>query len=253
MYFGPETGGYKQTVGHVRRFLDHWCSIGAICWRMCQHWALGLFFVSGKSPAGPVCGITPQDPSRAGSQKRKQLSDNELLCCDQTSAFPRSGWGSWECVKNHTLTRSLSCSCTHVCMQMLASLHMERQKQNLEPNRFYYPDETFARVVSQHNINPVKVKDKHPMFATTVQPWEEEEENLSLSQNAVLFLGTPLKGLRSSLWQQRGFAVQTTHILRLTPVNWAGGFTQVCLSLESSMLPQSHMTVEDSGLLNDLA
>lgn len=27
-----------------------------------------------------------------------------------------------------------------------------------------------GRVVSQHNINPVKVKDKHPMFATTVQP-----------------------------------------------------------------------------------
>lgn len=93
------------------------------------------------------------------------------------------------------------------------------------------------------------------MFATTVEPWEEEEENLSLSQNAVLFLETALKGLRSSLWQQRGFAVQTTHILRLTPVNWAGGFTQVCLSLESSMLPQSHMTAGDwhSGLLNDLA
>lgn len=141
------------------------------------------------------------------------------------------------CQESHTHKQSLMCSCTHVCMQMPASLHMERQKQNLEPNHFYYLDGTLARVVSQHNITPVKVKDKHPMFATTVQPWEEVEENLSLSQNAVLFLGTALKGLRSSLWQRCGFAVQTTHILRLTPVNWAGSFTQVCLSLESSMLP----------------
>ena len=50
-----------------------------------------FFFFSGKLPAGPVCGITPQDPSRADSQKRKQLSDNELLFCDQTSAVLRTG------------------------------------------------------------------------------------------------------------------------------------------------------------------
>lgn len=58
---------------------------------------LFLFF-SGKSPAGPVCGITPKDPSKAGSQKRKQLSDNELLY------FPGEWMRKLDCVKNtHTL------------------------------------------------------------------------------------------------------------------------------------------------------
>lgn len=57
-----------------------------------------FFFFSGKSPAGPVCGITPKDPSKAGSQKRKQLSDNELLY------FPGEWMRKLDCVKNtHTL------------------------------------------------------------------------------------------------------------------------------------------------------
>lgn len=136
MEFVVKAGGWKQTIRGVGLFLGHQGSIDATCWWMCQHWPLSpflfcvfccifwgvflfSFFVSGKSPAGPVCGITPQDPSRAGSQKRKQLSDNELLCCDQTSAFARSGWGSWECVKNHTLTRSLVRFRAHGWMQTL--------------------------------------------------------------------------------------------------------------------------------------
>ena len=145
MYFGHGTGGYKLTRGDV------WCSSGAICWRMCQHWAHGLFCVcvcvcvcvrAGKPPAGPVCGITPQDPSRAGSQKRKQLSDNELLFCDQTSAFLRSGWGSWERVKNHTHAR-LYTRCTHTyCMHTCAyseALHTHIKEATLTTRWTTYP------------------------------------------------------------------------------------------------------------------
>lgn len=80
------------------------------------------------------------------------------------------------------------------------------------------------------------------MFCTTIRSWGEKEKNVRLSKNAGLFLERALKGLYSSLWQQHGFAMQTVHILRLTPVNWAGRLTQVRLSLESSMLPQSQMT-----------
>lgn len=114
--------------------LDQWWSIGAICWRMCQHWA-GFFFFLGKLPAGPVCGITPQDPSRAGSQKRKQLSDNELLFCDQTSAFLRSEWGSWECVKNHThgYTRSHVPIYTHIVWLLVKVTHIRKTKLQVEP------------------------------------------------------------------------------------------------------------------------
>lgn len=74
--------------------------------RACEPFLFFIFFfiisLSGKWPAGPVCGITAQDPSRAGSQKRKQLSDNKLLFCDQMSVFLMSGWGCWESVNNHT-------------------------------------------------------------------------------------------------------------------------------------------------------
>lgn len=82
-----------------------------------------FFFFLGKLPAGPVCGITPQDPSRAGSQKRKQLSDNELLFCDQTSAFPRSEWGCWERVKYLTYTHIV---CIIVHIKMLMRSHAEK-------------------------------------------------------------------------------------------------------------------------------
>lgn len=179
MYFGPETGGYKQTVGHVRRFLDHWCSIGAICWRMCQHWALGLFFCFRKISSW-LCVWNYTPGSKQGRLSEKKTAVRQWITVLWPDKCLSEEWMRklGVCQESHTHTQSLVCSCTHVCMQMPASSHMERQKQNIEPNRFYYPDETLARVVSQHNINPVKVKDKHPMFTTTVQPWEEEEEML---------------------------------------------------------------------------
>lgn len=80
--------------------MDQWCCFGAFCWQICQLRAQSAFssFFSGKSPAGPVCGITPKDPSKAGSQKRKQLSDNELLY------FSGEWMRKLDCVKNtHTL------------------------------------------------------------------------------------------------------------------------------------------------------
>lgn len=179
MEFVVKAGGCKQTLGDVCQFLGHRGSIGPICWRMCQRWALGplFFFVSGKSPAGLVCGITPQDPSRVASQKRKQLSDNELLCCDQTSAFARSGWGSWECVKNHTLTRRPSCcSCAHVWMQMLVNFTCE---QNLKLKHFYYLDGTLAGVVSQHSINPLRLKINTPCSLIHYSPKKKKEKKIS--------------------------------------------------------------------------
>lgn len=146
-----------------------------------------FFFVSGKSPAGLVCGITPQDPSRVASQKRKQLSDNELLCCDQTSAFARSGWGSWECVKNHTLTRRPSCgSCAHVWMQMLVNFTCE---QNLKLKHFYYLDGTLAGVVSQHSINPLRLKINTPRSLIHYSPKKKrKKKNLRLPLNAICFV-----------------------------------------------------------------
>lgn len=90
-----------------------------------------IFFLSGKSPAGPMCGITAQDPSRAGSQKRKQLSDNKLLFCDQTIVFLRSGWGSWECVKNDTQIPTCPCIYiyvslwSHTCTDGISKSHVE--------------------------------------------------------------------------------------------------------------------------------
>lgn len=90
-----------------------------------------FFFLSGKSPAGPMCGITAQDPSRAGSEKRKQLSDNKLLFCDQTIVFLRSGWGSWECVKNDTQIPTCPCIYiyvslwSHTCTDGISKSHVE--------------------------------------------------------------------------------------------------------------------------------
>lgn len=105
MCFGHETGGSGLEEIHV------YSATVMVYWRMCRRLAsVGLyFFVSlslsfslspGKSPAGPVCGITPRDPSGTSSQKRKQLSNNELLC------FQRIGRRSWENIymqnKSHT-------------------------------------------------------------------------------------------------------------------------------------------------------
>ena len=111
------------------------------CYLLADVSALGsLPFFLGKLPAGPVCGITPQDPSRAGSQKRKQLSDNELLFCDQTSAFLRSEWGSWECVKNHThgYTHSHVPTYTHIVWIPAEVTHI--RKTNYKLNHFSYLD-----------------------------------------------------------------------------------------------------------------
>lgn len=69
-----------------------------------------------------------------------------------------------------------------------------------------------------------------------------EKKNLRPSKNAILFLAGALRGLRGALWQRRGSAVQTAHILELTPVNRAGGFTRAHRSLPSSMPPQSRRT-----------
>ena len=275
MYFGHGTGGYKLTRGDV------WCSSGAICWRMCQHWAHGLFCVcvcvcvcvrAGKPPAGPVCGITPQDPSRAGSQKRKQLSDNELLFCDQTSAFLRSGWGSWERVKNHTHAR-LYTRCTHTyCMHTCAyseALHTHIKEATLTTRWTTYPIwtepvkpaiiytsqghifYTNCTEPTQHKHNKIQSSPhtyKHPCVQCHLKilrgGGKGRKKNLRLSKNAFLFLVRALKGLYGSLWQQRGFAMQTAHILRLTLVNRAGSFhTATPEPADLNAASVSHMTV----------
>lgn len=68
-------------IKKLRRHVAFW-SIDVLSllffWLMLQLWAFFFFCFLGHSPAGLVCGITPQDPSRAGSQKRKQLWDNEF-------------------------------------------------------------------------------------------------------------------------------------------------------------------------------
>lgn len=127
---------------------------------------------------------------QAGQALRKENSCQTMNYCAVTRQVPF--WGVDEeagSVSRITHSHAVSRVLMHTRLNADACefTHGEA-KTNLEPNRFNYLDGTLARVVSQHNINPVKVKHKHPMFATTVQPWEEVEENLSLSQNAVPFL-----------------------------------------------------------------
>ncbi len=103
----------------------YWCYLLADLSALGSWPSFFFFFLSGKPPAGPVCGITPQDPSRAGSQKRKQLSDNELLFCDQTSAFSEE-WirklGARQESHTRAHTHSLTCSIhTHIEAYLLIS------------------------------------------------------------------------------------------------------------------------------------
>lgn len=95
---------------------------------------------------------------------------------------------------------------------------------------------------TQHSPECVPIVDKHSYVLYYNKIMRGERKKCQTFQKCWSFLERALKGLYSSHWQQHGFAMQTVHILRLTPVNRASRLTQVRLSLESSMLPQSQMT-----------
>lgn len=145
------------------------------------------------------------------------------------------------------ITHTRSYTLSHVqhirtyCMHTCPWGHTHREataKLEVEPLFLSGPT-----ILSQHNINttvfPTVYKHSCVQCYSKILKGEGEK-NLRLSKNAVLFLVRALKGLYGSLWQQRGFAMQTAHILRLTPVNRAGSSAQPPQSLlQISMLPQS--------------
>lgn len=222
-------------------------------------WALFYFILfyfisfvssSGKWTAGPVCGITAQDPSGAGSQKRKQLSDNELLFCNQTIS---EGWVRklGECRESHTdphvpMHIGWTCLWVHAYTDGIIKSHVEPLlASGLRPAIFYTSDcQIIQSTLSQNKEKQAEypIIDKHSRSSHNKIQRGVGEKNLRPSKNAILFLAGPLRGLCGALWQQRGSAVQTAHILELTPVNRAGGFTRARRSLPSSVPPQSHRT-----------
>lgn len=85
-----------------------------------------LFFFSGKPPAGPVCGITPQDPSRAGSQKRNSCQTMNYCSVTRQVRF----WGVDEeagstsrIAHTRSHTHSLTCIYIHRFVFILGHIH----------------------------------------------------------------------------------------------------------------------------------
>lgn len=128
MYFGHETIWYKFEEPSV----DFWISDALLVLFAGECVSTGLmvfffsFFFSGKPPAGPVCGITPQDPSRAGSQKRNSCQTMNYCSVTRQVRF----WGVDEeagstsrIAHTRSHTHSLTCIYIHRFVFILGHIH----------------------------------------------------------------------------------------------------------------------------------
>lgn len=243
--------------------------VGPISWWMRHHRAsgpfvvLGFFLFLGQEYGQLAPCVELQRRIQAERAHRKENSCQTMNYCSVTRRV--SFWGvdqevgsvsrithrcthayiymhfGWTCVWAHTCTHGITKSRVSPLLASGLSLAI-----------FYTSQcQIIQCMLSQNEGKPTdcpRYRETFTFLATIRR--EGRAKKFRPSRNAILSLAGALRGLRGALWQQRGSAVQTPHILGLTSVNRAGGFTRARRSLRGSKLPQSHCEgLSPGGLL----